>query len=212
MEDLLKHKDDFGLMLGITDIDSALDSVISTIWVPYWKNLPAALRTPRRLLEDKGLVYSMLEGLGTRIMSERADLEDQLKAHRADAVMQRESFLRSLATMAEFSASCAAFNVSYEADDLDLDEPFLVDSSADASDDMPDPLWKVCITLVGARGTKRLTNILTHQEFVMHFSSVATVVDVDPDPDFVSELEDAFNAFAPKSMDDMPFDDGPTLR
>lgn len=215
MRDLLQHKDDFGLLLGIGNMDVALDHAMNSVWIPYWKNLPRALQTPRRLISDKAIVYSLIEAIGTRIVSERVDLEDQLKAQQQDASVQRHAFLRTLATTAEYAAACEAFDVSYSADETDPDEPFTdMDEPFDASD-LADPLWKVCITFTNAKGSKKITNILTHQEFVLHFSSVATVVSADPDPNYVSELEDAFNSFNASSVDDE--DDlfssrGPTLR
>jgi hypothetical protein len=205
MSDLNARKEDFGILLGIDHVDSALDTAMQTVWVPYWKNLPAALRTPRRLIENKDLVYTMLEAVGSRLVSERIDLEDQVKGLRSDIASQRNVFLRDLATTAEFSASCQAFNVSYSPDDTDPDEPFSGDDDTlfDA-EDLPDPMWKVCITFVGPRATKRVTNILTHQEFIMFFAGVSDVVTKDPDPDYTTELDDALNQFG-MSEDDSLF-------
>jgi hypothetical protein len=219
MSNLTTHKEDFGILLGIPNIDASLNAAIQSVWLPYWRSLPRSLQTPRQLANDKEIVYSMLESLGTRLISERVDLEEQLKAQRADALTQRHAFLRTLATTAEFAASCEAFDVSFPAeehDDESMDTPFDLDADAEfLADSSIDPLWKVTVTFTNARGSRRLTNILTHQEFVTHFANIATRVSADPDPDYISELEDVFNSFNAQSLDDQDglfSDRGPTLR
>lgn len=219
MSNLTTHKEDFGILLGIPDIDASLDAAIQSIWTPYWRSLPRTLQTPRQLAHDKEIIYSMLEALGTKLISERVDLEEQLKAQRNDAITQRHAFLRTLSTTAEFAAACEAFDVSYSAEEHDedsLDTPFDLSEDVGFQDDsVIDPLWKVTVTFTNAKGSRKLTNILTHQEFITHFARIATQVSADPDPDYISELEDVFNSFNAQSPDDCDglfSDRGPTLR
>jgi len=205
MSDLDTRKEDFGLLLGINDMDAALKNAVSTIWVPYWKNLPKELMTPRHLVANTDIIYTMLESVGSHLVSERIDLEDQVHGLRSDITMQRNAFLRDLAVTAEFSASCHAFNVSYSPEDTDPDQPFSDEELTFDPEDLPDPMWKVCITFVGPRGSKKITNILTHQEFITHFSAISEVVTVDPDPSCATELDAALDQFGMPSDEDSLF-------
>lgn len=214
MNDLTSRREDLGLLVGAYDIHVALDRAVLNVWIPFWRNLPKALCTPRTLIYNKEILYSMLESVGSSLVSEKINLEEQVKAYREDAAIQRHAFLRNLSTAAEFSALCEAYDVTYSAEDTDMDEPFIADNDMFEGEDQADPLWKVCITFTGARGKKRLTNILTHQEFTQHFAHLATRVSVDPDPDFTTELEDILHDAATNIDDRDGFftDRGPTLR
>lgn len=205
MADLDTRKEDFGLLLGISDMDAALKKAVSEVWAPYWKNLPSHLRTPRHLVTNTDLIYTMLESVGSSLVSERVDLEDQVRGLRSDIAMQRNAFLHDLAVTSEFAASCQAFNVSYSPDDTDPDQPFNDEDLTFDPEDLPDPMWKVCTTFVGPHGSKKVTNILTHQEFVTYFASISEVVTADPDPAYANDLDTALDQFGMPSEDDSLF-------
>lgn len=214
MNDLTSRREDLGLLIGAYDIHVALDRAISNVWVPFWRNLPKELCTPRTLIHNKEILYSMLETVGSSIVSEKINLEEQVKAYKEDQAIQRHAFLRNLSTAAEFAALCEAYDVTYSAEETDMDEPFASSEDMFEGEEQTDPLWKVCVTFTGARGTKRLTNILTHQEFTQHFAHLAVRVSEDPDPDFTTELEDMLRDAAsnPDDRDGFFTDRGPTLR
>jgi hypothetical protein len=52
--------EDLELLLGITSLRNTLDTVIESIWIPFWTHLPKHLRTPRTLVHNKEIVFSGL--------------------------------------------------------------------------------------------------------------------------------------------------------
>ena len=213
MYELKDRQEDLGLLIGSQDVASALDRAIATIWVPFWKTLPKHLCTPRNLISNKEIVFSLIESVGSSIVSEKIALEREIEHYRNDSKYQRQTLLRTVADTAQFASECSAFNISYSADEMldesTLDTPF-DDVDAEPGEDS-DPMWKICVVFVNAYGQKKLTHIVTHEEYVEYFAPFATVVRHDPDPEVLTE--EFSDLLGPSDRMDFPFDSsGPTLR
>lgn len=222
MYEMPDRQEDLGLLLGIGDLPKALEHALRTVWVPFWSTLPRSLCTPRTLIFNAELLYSLLECLGTTLVSDKLALEREVENFRADSQNQRAVLMRTLSDTAQFAASCQAYNISYSAEDAltsaGLDTPFEAEDSVNSGAEMDfdgDPMWKICIVLANAKSRKKLTHIITHEEFVTYFSSVAEVVSFDPDPEVLAKefeglLGPSDSLFSATDMDDS--DRGPQLR
>lgn len=222
MYEMTDRQEDLGLLLGLHDVPKSLERALRTVWIPFWSTLPKSLRTPRTLIFNAELLFSLLECLGTTLVSDKIALEREVENFRADSQNQRSVLMRTLSDTAQFAASCQAYNISYSAEDAltsdDLDIPFAPDEPADHESGMDfdnDPMWKVSIVLANSKSRKRLTHIITHEEFVTYFASVAEVVNFDPDPEVLARefegiLGPSDSIFSATDADDPT--EGPRLR
>ena len=195
-------KEDFELLLGLNNVDDALDRVMREIWVPFWQNLPKELRTPRTLLYNKELVYSMLEALGSQLVSEKATLDYELKCAEDQHKMQNNDWLEWFASLASLADSCVAydenpFNNQHFNDCLD--SPFfgeeentdptkiVIKLPQQSDDDMTGPYsshypqWKVCLTFIRGENQTVISRELTHPELIRYFGNKVKIVKEDPE-------------------------------
>jgi len=195
-------KEDFELLLGLNNVDDALDRVMRDIWVPFWRNLPKELKTPRTLIYNKELVYSMLEALGSNLVSEKATLDYELKCAEDQHKRQNENWLEWFASLATLADSCVAYDdnpFNSQRFNDDLDSPFLGEEEEtdptqitiklpqQSDDDMTGPYsahypqWKVCLTFVRGENQTVISRELTHEELIRHFGNKVKIVKEDPE-------------------------------
>jgi hypothetical protein len=180
--------EDLELLLGITSLRTTLDKVIESIWVPFWRHLPRQLRTPRTLLNNKQIVFSLLEALGCRLVSEHVLLFQQYKELKSESNTIREEMLAHWAALVPFAQRCQVYNFTNPSNGIidevefdDLQNIFSDDDIAGCSEPSVNernsgPYWSLRITFSRDTRAHHLEKILSHQEYIMHFADKAEVV------------------------------------
>jgi len=180
--------EDLELLLGITSLRNTLDKVIESIWIPFWRHLPKHIRTPRTLLNNKEIIFSMLESVGSRLVSEHVLLFQENKELKTQSNNSREELLATYSALVPYAQSCQvhdftnpAFDSQYD-DFNDLENIFsdedIVGINTDSEQRKEDltPYWSLRITFIKNGKTFILEKILSHQEYVMHFADKSEVV------------------------------------
>lgn len=97
--------EDLGILLGIHDLTKCLEKTMRELWIPFWQTLPRDQCTPRTLLENRELLFSLLEHLGSNLVSEKIALSREVSMLKEAIRQNREESLTEFATLARVATS-----------------------------------------------------------------------------------------------------------
>lgn len=182
--DITARIEDFCLVAGIdkNHFDRAGMPEAVASFDAFLRGLPKKYHDPKfffkMLINNFDFVFSLIESVGTAIVSENIELQDRLDE--ANDLIDG-SHERNLKTMAAFAKVHPTYRWSYDGNSETISE--------DDEDDLP--TWKVTIDL----GHEKVTTTCDHFEMSTYFAK-AQVVTEDPHPEY-----DGIDAF------DVPRDD-----
>lgn len=186
-ENLKSRAEDFSIIAGL-DLDQFTDvGIVEAIRVfdTFVKGLPQRFLEPQKfakmMVSNVEFLYSLVEAVGSSLVSENVSLKDQLKDAHA---MMDKARIETLCNLRDLSKSATTLKYLMDGDE---------EHSFSESDDEDLPYWKITIVLPD---DKKITHILDHIEASQYFNH-AQRVEEDPHPEY-----DGIDSF-----DQVPADD-----
>jgi hypothetical protein len=161
------------MLTGVESMEDALDQAMC-VWNAFWGPLGLRHVNKETLLNNRSLVFGLVEAAVPKLVTDRISFEDKATALKNTLENERQQMLMLLSSVSKAHQSlCIELDDSGEEDSsaIGLFDPDCNFSDTPLDDQVKQPQlprWLLCLTV----GGNNISYEITHNEYVVYFPHV----------------------------------------